>query len=295
MFRVLGRAGTLSIFPEGQRSLDGTPTPFDDAIAKLIHRSRSAVAIVHISGAYLTWPRWSTSRFRRGRIDVRSELLLTHDESAALSVAEIHDRIIKAMDYQEFDWQRQERVRFHSSRPAESLHWILHQCPGCGRSLAMSSRQDRLICRHCGNTAVMDRYGFLHASQPEHRVFEDIRAWHVWQIDRQRDAVAKDGFSEAYPVELMTAEGEQPYVPFGSGVLTLSESGFGYLGSCGGQPVVRHFPLPGRGGLNADYGSGIELADADTSYRFLMDDGQKVILIADQLAALLDKKQHSQG
>ena len=290
MLRVLGRNGTLSIFPEGQRSLDGTPTPFDDAIAKLVRKTKSTVAIVHISGGYLTWPRWSTNQFRRGRIDVRSELLIPGEEAARLSVEEIHSRIVDALYYQEFDWQRQAQVRFRSKKPAESLHRVLHQCPKCQSELALRSEKDRLFCAKCGNTALMDDYGFLRPVGPQDLVFEDIRAWHVWQLDQQRVTVAMEGFRADYSVRLETAVEEQPYIPFGDGTLTLSETGFDYQGLHEGQAVTRHFALPARGGTNADFGISIELKDAENSCRFFFNQEQEVIQVADRVAALLDKR-----
>ena len=290
MLKVLGRGGALSIFPEGQRSIDGTPTPFDDAIAKMVRKTKCAVAVVRIEGGYLTWPRWTTSRFRRGRIDVRGDLLLSGDESATLSVDEIQSRLVAALSYQEYDWQRRERVRFRSSRPAESLHRILHHCPACRQELVMRSKRNRLYCKNCGNTAVMDGYGFLRPSEPTHQVFEDVRQWHLWQIDQQRETVTQPGFRASYAVELTMARGEEAYVPAGNGELILSANGFDYQGTDGERPISRHFPLPGRGGLNVDYGISIELADADASYRVKLDDGQKVIQIVDRVQALLDKK-----
>lgn len=294
MLHVLARRGALAIFPEGQRSIDGSMSPFDDAIAKLIRKTRCAVAIVHTDGGYLTWPRWSTSSFRRGHVDIRTELLLTGEESARTPVEEIQRRIVEALYYQDYEWQKQSQVRFQSKKPAEGLDRILHQCPACHRELAMRSTGEKLFCRYCGNTALMDSFGFLHPAPPDQVVFPDARTWHLWQIDQQRAVVQTDGFQADYMVTLATADGEQDYIPYGTGCLNLSETGFSYKGLFQDQPVVRQFPLPGRGGLNADYGLRIELASTDVSYCFTPEDGQMVIRIVDQVTALLDKKQPDQ-
>jgi 1-acyl-sn-glycerol-3-phosphate acyltransferase len=286
MLTVLARCGTLSIFPEGQRSIDGTMSFFDEAIAKLIRKTKSAVVIVHIDGAYLSWPRWSNSWFRRGRIDVRSELLMTGEVSARTDVAEIQSQIVEALRYQDYDWQRQEKVRFKSSRPADGLHQILHQCPSCLRELAMRSERRTLHCCYCGYAARMDDFGFLNPTNLDRIVYSDARTWHLWQQDQQRALMLGENASSAYPVSLDTADGEQDYMARGSGILTLSAEGFDYEGAFQDQPIIRHFPLPGRGGMNADFGLCIELASSDISYRFTPDDGQKVIQIVDQVAVL---------
>lgn len=220
---------------------------------------------------------------------------MTGEESAKTEVAEIQSRIVDALRYQDYNWQRQEIVRFKSSRPADGLHQILHQCPSCLRELAMRSERRTLRCRFCGNAARMDDFGFLQPTTPEQIVYSDARTWHVWQQEQQRAIILSENASAVYPVALDTADGEQDYIASGSGLLTLNVGGFDYEGVFRDQPIVRHFPLPGRGGMNADFGICIELASSDISYRFTPDDGQKVIRIVDQVtvlqaAVLLDTK-----
>ncbi|HBP37271.1 MAG TPA: hypothetical protein DD640_00705, partial [Clostridiales bacterium] len=86
MLRVIRSGGILGIYPEGQRSLDGGRQTVDEAIAKLVSKLGCPVVAVHDSGGYLTWPRWSQSRWRRGRIKVEISVLFTPEQLAGLDV-----------------------------------------------------------------------------------------------------------------------------------------------------------------------------------------------------------------
>lgn len=286
MLRVLARGGVLGIFPEATRSLDGRPAPFDDATARLIKHSGSAVATVRINGSYLSWPRWSKSGIRPGRIEAKANLLLTSEESRTLPLAEIHRRICAALAYDDYDWQRQARVRFHSFRPALGLHLLLHRCPACDREKALVSDAHRLVCRFCGNGARMDRYGLLQPLTADSRIFPDPAAWHAWQIERQRAAMSDAGADCcSSPVRACRTQGTRSWEPWDNGVLSLTSNGFRYESSSGTGIPALTFPLP-SGGLSIGIGAHLELSTADDSYRFLFADVQEAIRVADQVAAL---------
>ena len=69
MFKVLDRGGVLTIFPEATRFIDGKSGKFDDGVARLIKKSGASLFFMDSRGAYLTYPRWSESFLRIGRID----------------------------------------------------------------------------------------------------------------------------------------------------------------------------------------------------------------------------------
>lgn len=291
MLRVLARGGVLGIFPEATRSLDGRPTPFDDSAARLVQRSGSAVVTVRIHGSYLSWPRWSSSGFRRGRIEAEARLLLTREESSTLPLAEIHRRICQALAYDEYEWQRQTGVPFHALRPALGLHRLLHRCPACDREKALDSDRRQLVCRFCGSGARMDRFGLLQPLTAESRIFADPAAWHVWQIERQYAQLADPAAvcCVSSPARALCTQGTGSFTPWGKGTLSLDRSGFHWLPDSGGQGTdrpERSFPLP-TGGFSFSLGKYIELSSASATYRFCFSDDQEAIRFADQVAALV--------
>src|SRR5690554_4543400 len=87
MLKVLKNKGTLGIFPEATRLVDGTSIYFDDALARMIKKTDSSVAVMASHGSYMSWPRWTKSGFRRGRITAEIKSILPAERVADMSVA----------------------------------------------------------------------------------------------------------------------------------------------------------------------------------------------------------------
>lgn len=54
---ALGRGQAVLMFPEGERSHDGTVQPFKPGLALLIGRTRAPIVPAGIAGAFAAWPR----------------------------------------------------------------------------------------------------------------------------------------------------------------------------------------------------------------------------------------------
>ena len=65
MVRVLKEGGSVGIFPEGNRTIDGGPWGFSDSVAKLVKLSGVPVVLYNLRGGYGTDPRWGHN-IRRG-------------------------------------------------------------------------------------------------------------------------------------------------------------------------------------------------------------------------------------
>ena len=70
MIRMIEAGQVVGIFPEGGRTLYGTPLPILKETLKLIQHCRVPILPVHLDGAYEIWPRWASNR-RRGSVTVR--------------------------------------------------------------------------------------------------------------------------------------------------------------------------------------------------------------------------------
>lgn len=184
MIEIIKQEGSLALFPEARRSLDGASEPFDIATAKLIKKYKLNVIAVRTSGAYLSWPRWSKAKFKLGPVEARSTVLLTGEETANYSAEELNNILIRALEHNDFNWQdqRKKKARYLSSKRAWGLERLLHRCPHCETDLAMLSHKQTLQCKHCGYEVELASDMLFRSKRKDQPLyFPSIYDWHHWQ------------------------------------------------------------------------------------------------------------------
>lgn len=293
MFQIIQHGGTLAVYPEGQRSLDGGLCPIDDSIAKMINKTRCPVAIVRENGACLTWPRWSKSGFRPGRIDVETRLLFSADELTELTVNQIRQEIEKALTYNDYAWQLTNMKRFFSLAPAFGLHNLCHQCPACRKILIMKSSRSGLFCQSCGFQVRLDCYGYfkLLPGREIHEATVELQSdpwhWHQWQLRQTRQKMNEPDFLLTFPAFVDQLDKDGIEIPIGPGQLRLTGKNIEFRSDAVSGKTDSHFelkiPYRSRTGLSFDYGAQFELAAADQIYRFRPEPGQAIGLIVDAI------------
>ena len=280
----------------------------DDTISRLIKKTGCNVINVKISGAYLTWPRWSANGFRPGRIEINVELLLNQEQIAAYDANQISAVVHRALLFDDYTWQRNRKrpASYLSRRPAENMHNICHQCPACGKRMVMRSDKNRLYCSSCNAEWLVDCHGFLtnnHAGDQEPAnirgqmvlsAFTDVHVWRDWQRNQLAAELQNSGFSLTYQTKTETAGIGGAFVQDGEGQLKLDRSGLHYLGrSLAGDEITYFSPAGRTARFSADYGRNLEIPLDHGSFRFTPAEGQAVILLADALA-LLDNAEGEQ-
>jgi transcription elongation factor Elf1 len=277
MFKVIKQDGIIGILPEGSRSIDGTTLPIEDSLAKFIKKTHANVIVGISHGAYLSWPRWSKSGIRRGRISLDLKVLLTSEEVAACSVDEIYNKIVSSLQYNEYKWQKKELVEYRSKAPASGLHNILHKCPSCNKSWVTKSYRNILECQSCGNIAVMDKYGLLSPLNGSCKVFEFVCDWNAWQKeDFDRDFMPGETIMSD-EAEMLVSYHHEPFKLLGKGTIHLNNQRFLFEGLLGSDKVTKEFPLSGILGVSAEYGVYFDLSEDGHIYKFRPVASQKVI------------------
>lgn len=309
MLTVLKNGGTLGIFPEGTRFVDGTSIDFDDALARMIKKTGSGVAFLESNGAYSTWPRWSTNSFRRGRIEGQVKKVFTPEEVEAMSLEELHGMMQEQMKYNEYDWLRSNPRVFHSKAITAGAQNIAYACPRCEKDNVMESDKDILRCKACGNQVRMDSSGFLHPVGDTDKAFEDLHLWKQWERSRIMERVQQPDFLMEEKTKLLLPWGEFEYREVGQGVIRIEKGQVEYHGTqCAledgisyskkelkaarqnekkakdrsaieNAPVVtKTFVASKIRGVGADYGKRFELFEAGGQInRFIPDNGQCIL------------------
>lgn len=312
MLTALKRGGTLGIFPEATRLVDGQSFAFDDAISRMIKKTESSVAVMVSHGAYMTWPRWSKSGFRRGKITAGIKSVLPADRVREMSVEEIHEYILSELEYNEYEWFEKHPQKFRNKALASGAENVAHACPRCEKDMVMRSEKDLLICSGCGNRVRLEETGFFSPVTPEDKAFSDMHKWVEWERSRMKVRVAEPGFSITENVTLFKPFGEYAFREVGKGKLIMRDGKAEYQGTeCPveegveykkGKPrkgkwipeeqrhyeqVSRIFPVDRLRGLKIEYGKRIELIEAGGQInRFIPENGQRTFEIQAAIQAM---------
>ena len=157
IINLLREGVLIGIYPEGNRSWDGTNNPIIPTIARLIRRMKVPVYSCRVDGGYLHFPRWAA---KMRPVPVRlvfnklyeSDTLPNSDEKIIADIAAaIHIR-----DYElELPAQRR-RV----SGLALGVNRLLYRCPHCQSLESLRSVEpkstNRVECRSCYSTWEVD-------------------------------------------------------------------------------------------------------------------------------------------
>jgi len=174
------------MYPEARYSLDGCTSYLPDSLGKLVKLLRVPVVVLQIRGNFVARPQWNKMN-KKTRVDATMKMIITAEETRALSTDEINARIREHFVYDDFAWQLENKVKIDHPKRAEGLHCLLYKCAKCGTEGKMYSQGTQLWCEDCGKHWEMTEYGQLKAVQGETE-FSHIPDWSNWE----RECVRKE-------------------------------------------------------------------------------------------------------
>ncbi|MHB1484158.1 MAG: lysophospholipid acyltransferase family protein [Saccharofermentanales bacterium] len=271
-----GRA--VALFPHGCLSNEGKPGGFAVfGIAKLVKFLNVPVVAIKTDGGYLTRPRW-TKRARRGILESQVSLILTVDEITKLSNEEIYHRMMHAIDYDDYKWQRKRMITFRGKKAAEGVEFVLYKCPKCLNEYTLRSEGDRMFCQKCGNIVRMNKYLMFEPQNADTIFFDGIDKWFDFQKKCLEKEIEDPSFELAAKTELKYNEpGKFGYQHQGFGELRLSRTAIIYTGSIMGEPSKLILPMKNIPMIPFSAGEYIEVAEGDKIHRFILDERRQMI------------------
>jgi 1-acyl-sn-glycerol-3-phosphate acyltransferase len=186
--------GIVGLFPEGQRTWDGTTLPLFFSTAKLVKMLKVPVVVCILEGGYHTLPRWSNRR-RPGQLVLAFKDPIMPEVYAGKSAAEIYDILTEALKFDAHTYQKAHRIRYRGRRRAEYLEHVLYLCPECGSVVSIVSAKNELSCTVCGLNVEMDEYGFLSSTRDSFR-FSTVAEWNRWQVEEAQRRIASGYWAE---------------------------------------------------------------------------------------------------
>jgi 1-acyl-sn-glycerol-3-phosphate acyltransferase/DNA-directed RNA polymerase subunit RPC12/RpoP len=270
---VILNNGIVAILPHGCISNEGRPGGFAaPSTAKLLKMFKIPVVVVEINGGYLTRPRW-TKRSRRGRIDATVKKLFSGEELNALSTDDIYHRVINAIYFDDYKWQRKQLVTYRGTRLAEGSELVLYKCPKCKTEFSLRSKGNRLFCLVCNNEAVLNNKLLFEPGKEDSIVFDGFDNWYDFQQESLLSEIYDPDFKITATTILQWNEpGKFGYQYLGHGNLSLTRKAVIYEGTISDKRETLYFDMNNILMVPFAAGEYFEIARGSDIRRFILDD-----------------------
>ncbi len=234
--RVLKRGDILCMYPEARYSPCGTTSYLPESLGKLIRLNKvPVVAVVH-HGNYLHSPFWNFRKKRKAPLYTTMTQILTAEQVKSMSVEEINATVRKALDYDEYRYQKENKILITEPYRAEGLHKVLYQCPNCMTESKMASKGSEIYCEACGKRWNLNEDGSLAAITGKTE-FSHIPDWFEWEREQVRLQIERGEYSFSDEVEVYSLPRCWRFMKLGAAKLTHdAENGFVLEGMHNGSP-----------------------------------------------------------
>ena len=192
--KVLKRGDILCMYPEARYSPCGTLSYIPDAVGKLVKMNKVPVVVAVHRGNHLHTPFWNFRKKRKVPLHTTLTQVLTAEQVKEMSAEEIFEIIKKAMDYDEYRYQKENGILITEPYRAEGMHKILYQCPHCLAESKMSSKGTEIFCTECGKRWNLNEDGTLTALEGETE-FSHVPDWFEWEREQVRQQVENGTYS----------------------------------------------------------------------------------------------------
>ena len=259
---------SVLMYPEAGYSFDGRATALPRGLGFLMKRLGVPVVTVITQGAFHRDPLYNMLQIRDVKVSAHVKCIATPEELKEKSVEELDALLDEAFAFDNFAWQRDNRISIDVPFRADGLHRILYKCPHCNTENQMVGKGIHLTCNSCQKKWEMDEYGQLCAVDAETE-FPHIPDWYTWQRECVRKELEDGTYLLDTDVDISIQVNLDGVCDIGQGHLTHDLNGFHLTGADGKldykqSPVFSHT-------LYSDYywyeiGDVIGIGDNEFSY-----------------------------
>lgn len=160
IFKLVKENKSIGIFPEINRTWDGSTFRINPNIGKLIKKLNIEVIGAKIKGGYLSLPRWSTKK-RYGKVIIEFNYLLKSEDIKGLNNENINQIIQNWINYNEDDFIKENNYKYTGKNLAQFLERVLFICPNCNSLETLFSYNNLFFCSNCGLSFIYEENGIL--------------------------------------------------------------------------------------------------------------------------------------
>ena len=223
---------SVLMYPEAGYSFDGCATTMPRKLGILMKRLGVPVITVITQGAFHRDPLYNMLQIRDVKVSAHVKCIATDEEVKEKSVDELDALLAESFSFDNFAWQRDNRISIDVPFRADGLHRILYKCPHCGVENQMEGKGIHLTCHACEKQWTMDEYGQLSANVGNTE-YPHIPDWYKWQRECVRNELEEVTYSLDTEVEIAIQVNLNGVCKIGSGRLTHTLDGFRLVGADG--------------------------------------------------------------
>ncbi|MBR5265638.1 MAG: 1-acyl-sn-glycerol-3-phosphate acyltransferase, partial [Clostridia bacterium] len=171
---------SVLMYPEAGYSFDGCATTMPRKLGILMKRLGVPVVTVITQGAFHRDPVYNMLQIRDVKVSAHVKCIATAEEVKEKSVDELDALLEESFSFDNFAWQRDNKISIDVPFRADGLHRILYKCPHCGAENQMEGKGITLTCNACKKQWTMDEYGQMSANNGETE-YPHIPDWYKWQ------------------------------------------------------------------------------------------------------------------
>lgn len=252
--QVLDRGKIATLYAEARYSLCGTNAVLPESLGKLVKLCKVPVVTLITHGHHIDAPFWQGSNPKSKMLKTEAEFkqLLTAEQVKEMSVEEINRIINEAYVYDDFAWQKQNRIKVTAKDRARALHKVLYKCPHCGTEYRMDSHGTILECKHCGHKWEMSEYGELKALEGE-TYYSHIPDWYEWERACVRKEVEDGTYKLDVTCKINSLPNSKGFVNVGDGRLVHDMEGFHLTSTYEGHDWKLEIPAKSLYSVHIEY------------------------------------------
>ena len=259
---------SVLMYPEAGCSFDGRATAIPKGLGSLMKRLDVPVVTVITEGAFHRDPLYNMLQIRDVKVSAKVKCIATREEIKEKTADELDALLEEAFSFDNFAWQRDNKISIDVPYRADGLHRILYKCPHCNAENQMEGKGTHLTCHACSKMWDMDEYGQLSALDGNTE-YAHIPDWYSWQRECVRKEIEDGTYLLDTDVDISIQVNLDGVCNIGAGHLRHDINGF-HLTSADGKLDYKQSPIFSHT-LYSDYywyeiGDVIGIGDNEFSY-----------------------------
>lgn len=272
MKKVIESNGQLCIFPAGLMPENGLSTAIPPATYKFLKWMNADIYVARITGSYFVNRKWGKG-FSKGRTYIDTYKLFTKENIKDLSEEEIKQKVDDALIFDAYSEQEKMLSKFSKGNNVIGLEKVLYECPSCYKENGvLTKNNDTLVCKECGFSHTMDKYGFFHVNG-NFKEFRHVSKWDIDIYERLREKVKNNPNYEISSLTdlYMINTKSKKYEKVGQGSIRMNKDYYEYSGTLSNKDVVvkqsihDFYVVP-----TAPKRNSIEFQDGEIIYRYVL-------------------------